>query len=387
MNGIALDQLDTSTGESILRSSSRREKDEPQDDGLIHRSFGLGLDIKSLDKTTRSVDFVFSDESIDSFEEVVDQSWDLTRYVKNPVLLYDHNKNARWAEDPRHSLPIGHSENVRVENSALRGRIFLVSEAANPLAEMCWRCMLEGALRAGSVGFKPRDVVEEMRDGREILRLKNNTLYEFSLTPIGANENAIANSAHSDRERAYLKSLVRKAVQIQVPGPQSGGERESSMDIKAMEAELSRLKSELEAILQRATTAEASSKAALAAKESLEASFNTLKDANLKLEKENLELNAQLVGSEVSALVGKKISPAQVEKFVKLRVEWGKAEFDEFIKSMPDLPYTTEVTENGGQSAINTATGRKSAGASKLVAAAVAVAQKASGSEDIDVEG
>lgn len=387
MDKIALNQPDTFTAGSTLLASSSVAREAEQDDGLIRRSFGLGFDIKSLDEKTRSVDFVFSDESIDSYDEIVDQSWDLTRYQKNPVLLYDHNKAARWGGiDPKHSLPIGHSENVRVDRGVLHGRVFLVSESANPLAEMCWRCMLEGALRAGSVGFKPRDVVEEMRDGIEVLRLKNNTLYEFSLTPIGANENAIANSAHSDRERAYLKSLVRRAVTIQVPSPHSGGESDPNMDLKQMEAELARLNESLKSLETRASTAEAEAKTSLAAKEALEAIVNTMKATNATLEKENLELKAQLVGNEVKALVGKKITTAQIEKFVELRIMWGEKEFGEFVKQMPDLPFTQEVTNNGGESAVNTATGRKSAGASRLVAAAVKHAQAVSGAEDLDVE-
>jgi HK97 family phage prohead protease len=360
------------------------QAEQDHDDGLIRRSYSLGFDVKSIDRDSRSIDYVFSDDTIDSYDEIVDQDWDLSRYLKNPVILYDHNKATRWGGiDPKHSLPIGRAENVRVENNTLRGRVFLASSDANPLAEQCWKLILENILRAGSVGFVPGDVIEEKRDGKEIYRLRKNKLFEYSLTPIGANENALANSAHSERDRALLKSWAQRAIIIS--SSPLGENGTTGMDPKELEAEVARLKSANAALEIKASESAGEAKKNLAAKESLEAKCSTLETQNKTLEDENASLKGQLIASEVTPLVGKKIAPAQLEKFVKLRLEWGKEDFDDFVKNMADLPHTKTITEDNGATNKNTATGNKSTGASKVLAAALKAAEKASG-EDSTVE-
>lgn len=132
---------------------------------------------------SRTVDVIASDETIDSYGDIVEQSWNLERYLANPVVLFAHDSD---------DLPIGTAENVRVEDGALRATLRFVSEKANPLAEQVWRSVQEGTLRAVSVGFYPRDVRFEMRDGKEVCVLANNELLEISVVPVPANPNALA---------------------------------------------------------------------------------------------------------------------------------------------------------------------------------------------------
>jgi HK97 family phage prohead protease len=339
------------------------------DDGLIRRSFGLT--VLSLNEEERSGRFIFSTDAIDSFDEVVEQSWDLKRYQKNPVVLYNHNRGSIFGS-AQDSLPIGYAKDVGLVNGALEGTVCFLSKDANPMAEMCWRCFREGALRAGSVGFMPGDVREEKRGGKEIFVLANNELFEFSLTPIPANADAVAMSADG-RDRTILKSLARKTPNSTPP---SGGEG-SAMDPKLLEAELDRLKSVNAALETKASEVE---KTHLAAVESLTAKVATLETENKSLTDKNNELSGQLIASEVTPLVGKKIAPAQLTKFIKLRLEWGKDEFDAFVKDMADLPYNKTVTEDTGATNTNTATGR-TRGHSAVLAAALKAANEAAGEE------
>lgn len=346
---------------------------ERHDDGLVRRSFGLS--VRSIDEEKRTARFVFSTASIDSYDEVVEQSWDLKRYEKNPVVLYNHNHGAFFGA-AADSLPIGFAKDVELIDGALEGTVCFVSEAANPLAEMCWRCFKEGALRAGSVGFVPGDVREERRDGREIYVLANNELFEFSLTPIPANAEATAKSVNN-HERAMFKSMAHKSVTT----PPLGGEG-STMDPKLLEAEVERLKSTNLALETKANELDAQTKKYLTEVESLTARATVLETENTALKTKNDDLQGQLIASEVTPLVGKKIAPAQLEKFIKLRLDWGKDEFEAFVKDMADLPYMQEVTKDNGATNTNAATGR-TRGRSAVLDAALKAANAAAG-EDIE---
>ena len=147
----------------------------------------------------RTLDVVASTAVLDRQGEVLEQSWRLERYLANPVVLYAHDS---W------DLPIGTAENVRVEDGALRARIRLVSDEANPLAGRVWKLIQEGALRAVSVGFIPHGARLEKRaraEGEldeEYLVLSDNELLEISVVPVPANPEALAEI----RQRALATS-------------------------------------------------------------------------------------------------------------------------------------------------------------------------------------
>lgn len=132
----------------------------------------------------RVLDVVASTDTVDSYGDSIDQgSWQLARYAANPVVLYGHATR---------DLPIGTAENVRVENGALRARLRLVSDEANPKAGQVWRLIEEGALRAVSVGFLPHTCRWEKRDDREVFVMADCELLEISVVPVPANPDALA---------------------------------------------------------------------------------------------------------------------------------------------------------------------------------------------------
>ncbi|MBE7481151.1 MAG: HK97 family phage prohead protease [Polyangiaceae bacterium] len=156
---------------------------------LLHRTHLLE---RASDAADRSVRVVASTAAIDSYDEIVDQDWNLDRYRKNPVVLYAHNAvgllGPLKAED---TLPIGHASDVAVVGGQLEATIRFASAAANPMAEKVYQGVREKTIRGVSVGFRPRGRVAETRDGREIVRLRSPELFEISICPIGANPEAV----------------------------------------------------------------------------------------------------------------------------------------------------------------------------------------------------
>lgn len=183
------------------------------------------------------VDVIASTDAIDSYDEIVEQSWDLKRFLANPVIL--------WAHQSR-ELPIGRASNVGVVDGKLQMRIHFCDAAANPMGPQVYAQYKGGFMRAVSVGFYPRDVRVEVRDGREMFVLANNVLLECSCTPIGANPEALAKS------HARIKALATKK---ESPGAERAIATENNMDEK-QKAALDAANSEREAAVKRASDAE-----------------------------------------------------------------------------------------------------------------------------------
>lgn len=155
--------------------------------------------VSAVREDAREIDFICSTESIDSYDEIVRQNWDLKRFANNPVALWSHQSK---------ELPVGHWLRMRVEDGALRGSLKFATAAANPFAENVWQSYLEKNLRAVSVGFMPHKISFEEIDGVERCVLDENELYECSPTPIPANADALVDQ----KMRAKAAFLVRRAA-------------------------------------------------------------------------------------------------------------------------------------------------------------------------------
>lgn len=288
----------------------------------------LGITLRSIDEAARTVDFIASTDAVDTYDEIVDQgTWELDVYRANPVVLFAHKSR---------ELPIGKSVDVAVRNGRLECRIQFATEDMNPEAERVWKLIKGQFLRAVSVGFIPRDVKWEKRDGKDVFVLYGNSLREISVTPVPANHEALAKM----RARALAGRPANEAPRAQ----------ENDMDEKN--------KQELESQLAAATKAIEEAKAkraeelaakdaelALAAKalESLQAKAESLtaeRDALVverdALAKEKADLHAKMTEAEVDALVGDKITPAQKDDFLALARE-SRARFDAIVKGLPSL--------------------------------------------------
>lgn len=165
-------------------------------DGMLLRT----VDVRAVrreervDRTTGKsrpvvcVDFVASDESVDSHETILIADWAedgrLRRYLSNPVVLWMHGREgiARPA--------IGNAENVRVENKELRLTVVCddTSEFDREVAEK----LAKGVIRAGSVGWCAGAAELRIVGGCEVVAFSKNELREFSIVNVGSNANALA---------------------------------------------------------------------------------------------------------------------------------------------------------------------------------------------------
>ena len=235
------------------------------------------LHLRAVRQESRECDFVASTDAIDSYGEVVDQSWNLERFRANPVILFAHNSR---------ELPIGQAVACQVVAGRLECTIRFASERANPKAEQVWQSICEKTLRAVSVGFNPRSVRAEKRNGQDVMVLADNDLYEISVTPIPANPEALA--------KARAKALAISPKEQPMPDPVN----ETAGDVLAeKDAQITEVRAAHDAALAKlaATLAERDESRAVL--------------TQVRLERDTLA--ARVLDLEVDALVGKKILPAE----------------------------------------------------------------------------
>ena len=144
---------------------------------IIKKLSKKGGDVEQAD-----VRLLASTEAVDRDGEVIMQSgWDLTHFLKNPVIL--------WAHDYT-SLPIGKALRVEKTSKGLEIDIKFASEKANPKAQQVKTLIDEGIQNAGSVGFIPTK-----RNEQDESIIEEAQLLEFSLVPVPANPEALALAA------------------------------------------------------------------------------------------------------------------------------------------------------------------------------------------------
>ncbi len=173
----------------------------------------LGKDVEK----TRTIPFVFSDETRDSYRTVFTaDDWVLDRFEKNGIVLFNHNA---YSSDP--NMAIG-TARAWVEGKELVGEITFEEKDINPLAETVFRKFLAGTYKGVSIRYFPLEN-GKWGEGAEALTGENPTYYigkrellEISVVPIPSNKNALVRSYGAEisttleeGEGYYTDGLVR----------------------------------------------------------------------------------------------------------------------------------------------------------------------------------
>lgn len=156
---------------------------------VARRSLGiLGIDeatrsiyvLASSRKPVRGFEPVGPDQEPQARLEILD-SWDLRRYTKNNIVLYEH--------EPKCAIGWGHDLEATPEG--LKMRIEFATAQVEPKAEEIWRKVKAKLLRGVSVGFE----FGERRDleiaGQQVAVFSNNVLSEVSIVGVPADEDAL----------------------------------------------------------------------------------------------------------------------------------------------------------------------------------------------------
>jgi hypothetical protein len=135
---------------------------------------------------------------------------DMRRYDKNPILLYNHNRD----------LPLGKVLERKLSEKGLwvKGRI---SNSADPFISYIRDLVKEGILKTMSIGFEPK---KEERDGKGVNIIKEWRLNEISIVTLPANidaEFSVAAKSLADKNGVSYADFVEGRC---VAKAEAGGE-------------------------------------------------------------------------------------------------------------------------------------------------------------------
>lgn len=168
------------------------------------RRFQDAPSIRKVDEENRTVEFVASDGSVDSYGTVLPvDKWDLARYDKNGIVGYMHDVYGEsWTKSADPDDIIGKGT-AFIEDGQLIVRITFEPESLNERADKIFRKIQFGSLRAVSVGFraigKGHMGNEDRGENPEVYYYGGMELLEVSVVNIPSNANALKRSLEEEK--------------------------------------------------------------------------------------------------------------------------------------------------------------------------------------------
>ena len=185
--------------------------------------------IRKVDEEKRTVEFVASDNSVDSYNTVIPvDKWDLTRYQNNGIVGYMHDVyGASWTKSADPDDIIGKGE-AFVEDDKLIVRITFEPKDLNERADKIFRKIQFGSLHAVSVGFRATKKGhmgdEERGEDPKVYYYNGQELLEVSVVNIPSNANALKRSMEEEeasREYEEKPEIRKPEEEAKVPEPEA----------------------------------------------------------------------------------------------------------------------------------------------------------------------
>ena len=187
------------------------------EDKLIRR-WQDAPEIRKIDEEKRTIEFVASDGSVDSYKTVLPpDKWDLSRYARNGIVGYMHDVYGEsWtkAADPDDIIGKGVAF---IEDEKLIVRITFEPANLNQKADKIFRKLQFGSLHAVSVGFRATKKGhmgdEERGEDPDVYYYGGMELLEVSVVNIPSNANALKRSMEEERASWDVEKEIRKPAE------------------------------------------------------------------------------------------------------------------------------------------------------------------------------
>lgn len=174
------------------------------EENRIIRRWSEAPEIRKVDDEKRTIEFVASDNSVDSYGTVLPvDKWDLNRYTRNGIVGYMHDVYGdSWTKSADPDDIIGKGT-AFVENDQLIVRIEFEPASLNERADKIFRKIQFGSLHAVSVGFRATAKGHKGDEARgedpAVYYYGGQELLEVSVVNIPSNANALKRSLEEER--------------------------------------------------------------------------------------------------------------------------------------------------------------------------------------------
>jgi len=161
-------------------------------EGVIDREFGEDIE------KTRTVRFTISTSAKDRHDSILNmKGWKLDNFNRNPIVGYQHNVYGDNMCTPPNPDDVLGPARAWIEGDRLMGEVTFETADINPQAEKIFRKVLNGTLKATSVGFlevgEGKWIKEKNLEGKvvgETYHFEGQELLEFSIVNIPSNPEA-----------------------------------------------------------------------------------------------------------------------------------------------------------------------------------------------------
>lgn len=160
-------------------------------DGIYQVERGAAPCVRAIDLDLRTVTVRASDNTLDRYgDTIAADGWIMDGFVLNPVALIDHDYSV--------AAIVGQTIKWWVEKDALMMTDRFDPPWTNETADMAWNKIVNGSLRAVSVGFRPMKWVRRYNDKDEWtggFDYLEQELYEKSWVAVPANPSAVVSDS------------------------------------------------------------------------------------------------------------------------------------------------------------------------------------------------
>ena len=158
----------------------------------------LHPEVRVLDAKTGLVEYVASDETVDSYREVIRASgWRFSRFARNAPFVDSHNYDCL-------DKLVGRVVDFKVAGSRLVETVqWAIDVAENKLAQLGWRMTEAGYLKAVSVGFFPLRVLTPWDNGADGL-----TAWQQQLAELGLSQQDGPRAIYVEQEQVELSACI-----------------------------------------------------------------------------------------------------------------------------------------------------------------------------------
>jgi len=316
---------------------------EPVWTGVLRRE--IDVEFRSFNDDERSFEVIASTETLDSHGDVLRQFWDLSRYEKNGVILWNHNITSYFGGEPEDTLPIGRGE-ARVEGKKLVAKVYLLKGDADaePFVDKIWRRVKQKIITAVSVGFRPGQVTRKVNAAGETefyelgSKERPNELREISLVPMGSNPDAVAKSIAWERKHLAEDSIAASAAESEDTSmAMTTDEQKALSDALAAKTAAETRFSDAQVLVKKY-------EADLAAEKSISAKLQ----ADLDLVRAELKTaKGDSSKSTLDALQAVKFEPSEREELEKMVEIAGIDRVKALLEKRSDISLTRSVTVDG----------------------------------------
>ena len=178
-----------------------------EDDGTLCRE--VPVQIRVAEGLPGVITVTASTTELDRYNTIFNQDWDLSAFLRNPVILHMHDQ---WC-----NLPIGRGENIRVEGSGPSAVLIcdIVFDMDDETAVKIYNKYKNNFMSAVSIRGRPRKVTrrnelpeEHWAFGETGLFYSKNRLVEISTVILGGNTEAIVTKRGAPSAGTMRKMLI-----------------------------------------------------------------------------------------------------------------------------------------------------------------------------------